>query len=114
MEAINNGKDNLKTGKCYDLNTAPADIMLQTEDMLVSLNITRTTLFNWINKKYLPPPFEKCGRENHWMVGQIRQWRLARANAIGALAQQQMVDECKAAYHYHSREMDKLNSDFDI
>ena len=116
MEAINKGKDNSKTGKCYDLNTAPADILLKTEDMLASLNIKRTTLYVYVKKKHLPPPFEKCGKENHWMVGQIRQWRLARAAAMTALPQQKMVEECQASstYHFHDRAMDILNSDLDL
>ena len=71
--------EKLKQGTFYDLNTSPANILLNTADLLVSLNIKRTTLYEWIQKKHLPPPFEKCGKENHWTVGQIREWRAARA-----------------------------------
>ena len=82
--------------------------------LLVSLNIKRTTLYEWIQKKHLPPPFEKCGKDNHWTVGQIREWRAARALAKTAAAQQQMVEECRAERHYHNLVMNSLNSDLDL
>ena len=62
MEDEKKGTHKLKQGKFYDINTSPANILLNTADLLVSLNIKRTTLYAWINKKYLPPPFEKCGK----------------------------------------------------
>ena len=105
--------EKLKQGTFYDLNTSPANILLNTADLLVSLNIKRTTLYEWIQKKHLPPPFEKCGKENH-SVGQIREWRAARALAITAAAQQQMVEECRAERHYHNLVMNSLNSDLDL
>ena len=106
--------EKLKQGTFYDLNTSPANILLNTADLLVSLNIKRTTLYDWIQKKHLPPPFEKCGKDNHWTVGQIREWRAARALAKTAAAQQQMVEECRAERHYHNLVMNSLNSDLDL
>ena len=106
--------EKLKQGTFYDLNTSPANILLNTADLLVSLNIKRTTLYEWIQKKHLRPPFEKCGKDNHWTVGQIREWRAARALAKTAAAQQQMVEECRAERHYHNLVMNSLNSDLDL
>ena len=106
--------EKLKQGTFYDLNTSPANILLNTADLLVSLNIKRTTLYEWIKKKHLPPPFEKCGKDTHWTVGQIREWRAARALAKTAAAQQQMVEECRAERHYHNLVMNSLNSDLDL
>lgn len=106
MEDEKKGTHKLKQGKFYDINTSPANILLNTADLLVSLNIKRTTLYAWINKKYLPPPFEKCGKENHWTVGQIREWRAARALAKTVAAQELMVEECKTTRHYHHRVSD--------
>ncbi|MBS5492764.1 MAG: hypothetical protein KHX35_10435 [Sutterella wadsworthensis] len=114
MDDSKTGTEQLKQGKFYDLNTSPASTVLKTADLLVSLGIKRTTLYDWIHKKYLPPPFEKCGKKNHWTVGQIREWRAARALAKTAAAQEQMVEECKATRHYHHRVMNALNSDLDL
>lgn len=100
------GMTKLRPGKFYDINASPANILLNTADLLVSLNIKRTTLYDWIKKKYLPPPFEKCGKENHWTVGQIREWRAARALAKTEAAQALMVEECKATRHYHHQVSD--------
>lgn len=82
-------------GVVYDINTAPEETILSAKDLMASLGIGKTALWRWVQQKRLPPPFEYCGRAGLWTIGQIRAWRAARALALTAKAQQQMVDECE-------------------
>ncbi len=71
MDDSKTGTEQLKQGKFYDLNTSPASTVLKTADLLVSLGIKRTTLYDWIHKKYLPPLSRNVARR---ITGQLAQF----------------------------------------
>ena len=73
---------------------------------MATLGIGKTTLWNKIKRKQLPPPFEYCGRHAQWTIGQIRQWRESRAKAITAAAQSEMVETFKYAPSRTKNEFD--------
>ena len=86
----------IKEGIAYDINTAPEHIDLKAEDMMATFNIGKTALWRWVKQKILPPPYEYRGQAAHWTIGQIRDWKTARAKALTQKLQDEMIRECQA------------------
>lgn len=86
----------IKEGIAYDINTAPEHIDLKAEDMMATFNIGKTALWRWVKQKILPPPYEYRSQAAHWTIGQIRDWKTARAKALTQKLQDEMIRECQA------------------
>ena len=81
----------IKEGIAYDINTAPEHI-----DLMATFNIGKTALWRWVKQKILPPPYEYRSQAAHWTIGQIRDWKTARAKALTQKLQDEMIRECQA------------------
>lgn len=98
-----------KEGIAYDINTAPEHIDLKSEDMMATFNIGKTALWRWVKQKKLPPPYDYTGKTAHWTIGQIRDWKAARAKALTQKLQDEMIKECKAQTSARRREVKEFD-----
>lgn len=103
-----------RQGTSYDINTAPEHITLRAEDMMATFKIGKTSLWNWVKQKKIPPPYDYSGRSAHWTIGQIRDWQSARALAITAKRKKEMIEECNSKTDSRNPRRKTLTSEFDL
>lgn len=68
-------------GRTVNIETAQEDVMLDTFDMMASLNVARSTIAYQMKNGILPPPLDRFGRHGscRWTVGYLRAWNRKRA-----------------------------------